>query len=312
MKKFALALHGGAGTILRQRMTSEKEKNYRDGLSEALTIGHDLLATGSDALDAVEAVVRSLENNPLYNAGKGAVYAADGQHYLDAAIMRGDTLEAGSVANVQGVKNPISLARKVMEETAYVMMSGEGASTFAREQGLEMMDATYFHDQFRYDQWQRIKDTRQTQLDHVDKGERNFGTVGAVALDVNGLLAAATSTGGMTNKRYGRVGDSPIIGSGTYADNRTCAISATGHGEPFIRSVVAHQVSMRMSLLGEPLWQAAEAVMAGDLTRLKGTGGMIAVDFRGEIYLPFNSKGMYRASWRGGEPPFVGIYQDEP
>ncbi|MEL6671719.1 MAG: isoaspartyl peptidase/L-asparaginase [Bacteroidota bacterium] len=308
MSKTAIALHGGAGTILRKYMTPEKEQQYLSGLEEALTLGDDLLKKGAAALDAAEATVRCLENNPLFNAGKGAVYAGDGTHLLDASIMRGDTLEAGAVAGVRGVKNPISLARRVMEASAYVMMIGEGAEEFGRKEGLEQAPPEYFHDDLRFQQWQRIKDSDQTILDHADKGERNFSTVGAVCLDREGNLAGATSTGGMTNKRYGRVGDSPIIGAGTYANNATCAVCCTGHGEPFIRAVVAHRISCLMEYKGMDLQAACDEVIHRVLKELKGEGGVIAVDPQGHTSLTFNTAGMYRAAREGVGAPVFSIY----
>lgn len=311
MKRFAIAIHGGSGTILRSHMPQEKEVLYRKGLEEALLAGYDFLEQGGSALDATEIAVKILEDNALFNAGKGAVFDGDGKHQLDASIMRGDTLEAGSVAGIRGVKNPISLARKVMEESAYVMMIGRGAEKFARLHKLPFKKADYFFDQLRYDQWLRIKDTPMTMLDHADKGERNFSTVGAVALDQEGNLAAATSTGGMTNKQYGRVGDSPIIGSGTYADNKTCAVCCTGHGEPFMRAVAAHRLSALMEYKGVSLKEAANELVHIKLKSMQGKGGLIAVDRSGNIELAFNCEGMYRASRVAGKPPYIGIFDTD-
>ena len=307
----AIAIHGGAGTIRRHRMTPEQEARYRAGLHEALQCGYDLLTQGRPALDVVEATVRVLEDNPLFNAGKGAVYAGDGTHRFDAAIMRGDTRAAGSVACIRGVRNPIGLARLVMEQSAYVMMVGPEAEEFARLHGLPFEDTAYFHDELRYQQWLQVRDTPLTVLDHSDKGEKNYSTVGAVAVDRQGNLAAATSTGGMTNKRFGRVGDSPIIGAGTYADNATCAISATGHGEPFMRAVVAHDVAALMAYRGLSLAEAAAEVIHHKLPALQGSGGLIAVDARGQVAMPFNCEGMYRGSWQEGGAAEVKIYGDE-
>ncbi|MEZ4851114.1 MAG: isoaspartyl peptidase/L-asparaginase [Bacteroidia bacterium] len=311
MKKTAIAIHGGAGTILRNRMTPEKEKKYKAGLREALILGNELLEKGGKALDVVEEVVKVLENNPLYNAGKGAVFAADGTHLLDASMMCGDTLKAGAIAGVRRVKNPITLARAVMDQSAYVMMVGEGAEAFAKKQGITFESEDYFFDQLRYDQWQRVKDTPMTILDHTDKGEKNFSTVGAVALDQYGNLAAATSTGGMTNKQFGRVGDTPIIGSGCYAENATCAVCCTGHGEPFIRSVVAFDVSRLMAYKGLSLEEAAKEVVMKKLVERDGEGGLIAVDREGNISLTFNCEGMYRGSMVSGGEVYVAIYGDE-
>ena len=311
MKRFAIAIHGGSGTILRAHMPQEKEVLYRKGLEEALSAGYAHLEQGGTALDAAEIAVKILEDNARFNAGKGAVFDGEGKHQLDASIMRGDTLEAGAVAGVRGVKNPISLARKVMEESAYVMMIGRGAEKFARLHKLPFKKADYFFDQLRYDQCLRIKDTPMTMLDHADKGERNFSTVGAVALDQDGNLAAATSTGGMTNKQYGRVGDSPIIGSGTYADNKTCAVCCTGHGEPFMRAVAAHRLSALMEYKGVSLKEAANELVHIKLESMQGKGGLIAVDRSGNIELAFNCEGMYRASRVAGKPPYIGIFDTD-
>lgn len=311
MKRFAIAIHGGSGTILRAHMSEEKELAYRKGLKEALDEGYKILEAKGSALDATEAAVRILEDNPLFNAGRGAVFDGDGKHQLDASIMRGDTLAAGAVAGIKGVKNPISLARKVMEESAYVMMIGRGAEKFARLHKLPFKKAEYFFDQLRYDQWLRIKDTPMTMLDHADKGERNFSTVGAVALDQDANLAAATSTGGMTNKQYGRVGDSPIIGAGTYADNLTCAVCCTGHGEPFMRAVAAHRLSALMEYKGISLKEAAHELIHIKLKKMEGKGGLIAIDRSGNIELAFNCEGMYRASRSAGKEAYIGIFDTD-
>ncbi|MEM6805654.1 MAG: isoaspartyl peptidase/L-asparaginase [Bacteroidota bacterium] len=311
MKRFAIAIHGGSGTILRTHMSEEKELAYRKGLKEALDTAYNILEEGGKALDATEVAVRTLEDNPLFNAGKGAVFDGDGKHQLDASIMRGDTLAAGAVAGVRGVKNPISLARKVMEESAYVMMIGRGAEKFARLHKLPFKKAEYFFDQLRYEQWLRIKGTPMTMLDHADKGERNFSTVGAVALDQEGNLAAATSTGGMTNKQYGRVGDSPIIGAGTYADNLSCAVCCTGHGEPFMRAVAAHRLSALMEYKGISLKEAAHELIHIKLEKMQGKGGLIAIDRSGNIELAFNCEGMYRASRTAGKEAYIGIFDTD-
>jgi beta-aspartyl-peptidase (threonine type) len=303
-----LAIHGGAGTIRRDRMSTEKEATYQQALHDALKVGGNLLAAGATALDAAEATVRWLEDCPLFNAGRGAVFAHDGTHRFDASIMRGDTLQAGAIAHVRGLRNPISLARRVMEASRYVMMVGEGAEAFAREQGLPFESDAYFFVQLRYEQWQRVKDSQQTLLDHSDKGERNFSTVGAVALDQQGHLAAATSTGGMTNKRYGRVGDSPIIGAGTYADDRYAAVCCTGHGEPFMRGLVAYDVIARMQYLGQDLATAAGEVIHGKMVEMQGEGGLIALDREGRVSLTFNCLGMYRGQWSLDGEPQVAIF----
>ncbi|MBL7943843.1 MAG: isoaspartyl peptidase/L-asparaginase, partial [Flavobacteriales bacterium] len=241
MGKTALAIHGGAGTISRSQMPAEKEAAYRKALEDALSVGIAILENGGHALDAVEAAVMSLEDCPLFNAGRGAVFTHDGRHEMDASLMRGDTLQAGAVAGISGVRHPVQLARRVMENTGHVLLSGAGAVAFAREEGLEFQPDDWFFSEFRHAQWQEALRDDVVRLDH--SGEKKFGTVGAVAIDQNGNLAAATSTGGMTNKKWGRVGDTPIIGAGTYADNQVCAISCTGNGEYFIRAVAAYDVA---------------------------------------------------------------------
>ena len=260
MRKFALAIHGGAGTILRSSMTAEKELSYKKALQDAITSGESILAKGGRSIDAVEAAIRTLEDNPLFNAGRGAVFTNEGKHEMDASLMNGKDLSAGAVAGVQNIKNPISLARGVMERSEHVFMAGLGAQEFAKKINAEFMADDYFFVQMRYDQLQQAKESDTMILDHtVDKArpdespfgrEKKFGTVGCVALDVHGNLAAGTSTGGMTNKKHGRVGDTPIIGAGTYANNKTCAVSCTGHGEFFIRSVVAYDISCLMEYKG--------------------------------------------------------------
>ncbi len=310
MKKYALAIHGGAGTILRSSMTLEKELSYKNALQLAIETGELILKNGGTALDAVEAAVMSLENNPLFNAGKGAVFTHDGTHELDASIMSGIDLSAGAVAGVRGIKNPVGLARAVMEKSEHVLLSGAGAEAFAKKVNAEFMPDDYFFVQMRYEQWQQAKASDSIVLDHTVNPEKKFGTVGAVALDMNGNLAAATSTGGMTNKKHGRVGDTPIIGSGTYANNATCAISCTGHGEFFIRSVVAHDISCLMAYKGLSLQEACEVVVMDKLVKIGGEGGLIALNTMGTIVLPFNSEGMYRASVKQGEASYIGIYKD--
>lgn len=291
--RIALAIHGGAGTIAPDLMTPAREKAYREALEQALRRGYAVLEGGGAALDAVESAVRVLEDSPHFNAGKGSVFNADGQHEMDASLMSGMDLRAGAVAGVQNVKNPISLARRVMEHSGHVLISGNGAFEFAHKQKVELEDDQYFFDQFRYDQWKETVGTDVYQLDHSDK-EKKFGTVGAVALDASGHLAAATSTGGMTNKKWQRVGDSPIIGAGTYANDETCAISCTGHGESFIRAVAAHDVHALMAYKGLTLEQAVRLVVHDKLPPLDGDGGMIGVDRNGNIVLDFNCSGMYR------------------
>ena len=293
MSTIALAVHGGAGTIARELMTPAREKAYRDALELALKRGHAVLKEGGTALDAVEAAVRALEDSPHFNAGKGSVFNADGQHEMDASLMNGSDLRAGAVAGVQNVKNPISLARRVMEKSSHVLISGMGAFEFAHKQKIELEDDQYFFDQFRYDQWKETVGTDVYTLDHSDK-DKKFGTVGAVALDAHGHLAAATSTGGMTNKKWQRIGDSPIIGAGTYANEATCAVSCTGHGESFIRAVAAHDVHALMAYKGLSLQEAVRVVVHEKLPPLDGDGGLIAVDRNGDIVLDFNCTGMYR------------------
>lgn len=294
MSAFAIAVHGGAGTISTSLMTEEKEAQYRRGLAAAVAAAQNILSSGGSSLDAVEAAVVELENFPLFNAGRGAVFTNTGTHEMDASIMNGVTLEAGAVSGVSNIKNPVKLARAIMEKSGHVFLAGKEASRFASLMKLEFMPDDYFFSQERYEQWQQIKDSEEYQLDHSLQTEKKFGTVGAVALDKNGNLAAATSTGGMTNKRFGRVGDSPVIGAGTYANNKTCAVSCTGHGEFFLRAVVAYDVSCMMEYKGLTLGEACNEVVNEKLKKLGGEGGLIAVDSKGTIELCFNSEGMYR------------------
>lgn len=310
MNLYGLALHGGAGTITRALMSPEKEKAYQSALLEALTAGEALLKNGGSALDAVTASVICLEDNPLFNAGRGSVFTFDGTHEMDAAVMRGDTLEAGAVAGVKGVRNPVELARAVMEKSEHVLLSGTGAVEFAREMGLAFESEDYFFDEYRQHQWQEAKSSGKIQLDHTELRDKKFGTVGAVARDTHGNLAAATSTGGMTSKRYNRIGDSPIIGAGTYANNATCAVSCTGHGEYFIRSVVAYDISCLMEYKGLSLEEACHIVVMEKLVKRGGEGGLIAVDAQGNVCMPFNSEGMYRGSAQTGTKALVRIYKD--
>ncbi len=313
-----IAIHGGAGTIRRGSMTPEQEQAYRAKLEEALRAGYAILEEGGTSLDAVVAAITVLEDSPLFNAGKGAVFTSEGTNELDAAIMDGATLQAGAVAGVKRVKNPITLARAVMEHSPHVMMAGEGAEVFAEEQGIELVDPEYFFTQSRWDALQRAK-ARETTADAGKPDDRaiaflmhdhKFGTVGAVALDKNGNLAAGTSTGGMTNKRWGRIGDAPIIGAGTYANNASCAVSATGHGEYFIRNVVAHDICARVEFGGQTLEEAAHYVVMEKLVQQRGEGGVIAIDRQGNIAMPFNSEGMYRGYIDRDGNMVVGIYKD--
>ncbi|HQU83032.1 MAG TPA: isoaspartyl peptidase/L-asparaginase [Pyrinomonadaceae bacterium] len=313
MTKIALAIHGGAGTISKSEMTAELEKEYRNGLKNALRTGWEILSKNGSALDAVEAAVVELENFPLFNAGRGAVFTHEGKNELDASIMNGKNLRAGSVAFVKNVKNPIKLARLVMEKTEHIMLGGEGANEFAREMKVELAPDEYFFTEHRYLQLTKAIEAGRIQLDHASddvsdskfqipnsdnqkpktKDQKPFGTVGAVACDFSGNLAAATSTGGMTNKKFGRIGDTPIVGAGTYAENATCAVSCTGHGEFFMLGATAFDVSARMKYQNLSLEQAANEAINYQ-TEIGGEGGLIAVDNSGNVALPFNSDGMYR------------------
>ena len=304
--KYVLVIHGGAGTLNKSQFTPALEAKYKSGLDSALLVGNAILEKGGTALDAVEATVRVLENNPLFNAGKGAVFTSEGINELDAAIMDGKTLAAGSIAGVRTIKNPISAARAVMEKSEHVLLSGRGAEAFAAEQGIEIVDPSYFYTPERWKGLQRAKE--RDSIDQLKKGGQianvteineqrrkdKYGTVGAVALDTHGNLAAATSTGGMTNKKWGRIGDAPIIGSGTYANNNTVAISCTGWGEYFLRLVMAKSISDRMEFGGQSLAIASETLVMKELPALGGDGGLIAVDKNGNIALPFCTEGMYR------------------
>ena len=313
-QRWGIVIHGGAGTIRRSEMTPAMDAAYRAGLERAVRAGHAVLARGGTSLDAVEAAIRVMEDDSLFNAGRGAVFTAAGTNELDAAIMDGSDLSAGAVAGLTRIRNPISLARLVMEKSAHVFMAREGAEAFAREQGVQFVDPSYFRTERRWRALERARaaDTTRTSGDALlEAQDRKFGTVGAVALDQHGNLAAGTSTGGMTNKRYGRIGDVPVIGAGTYASNRSCAVSATGHGEFFIRYTVAHDICARMQYLGVPLAQAAEDVVMKALVAAGGEGGIIAMDPRGTIHWEFNSEGMYRASMDAAGRVVVEIYQDE-
>ena len=305
---FALAIHGGAGTIARASLTLPEEKQYRTALEVALTIGYDLLRDGGAALDAVEAAVRSLEDCPLFNAGRGAVFTHDGHHEMDAAIMDGQHRLAGAVAGVRQVQNPIRAARLVMETTEHVLLGYPGADNLAREHGLPLQPVEYFFTQKRYDQLQDAIASGKMQLDHAADPNWKKGTVGAVARDQHGHLAAATSTGGMTNKRYSRIGDTPLIGAGTWADTR-CAISCTGNGEYFIRAVAAYDVACLMEYKDLSLEEACRIVVQDKLAPVGGEGGLIAVDAAGNVTLPFNSEGMYRASRTEGGETLVAIFK---
>jgi L-asparaginase / beta-aspartyl-peptidase len=303
---FGLAIHGGAGTLPRAEMSGEMERKYRSGLAAALDAGYAVLQRGGTSLDAVTRAVMVLEDNPLFNAGLGAVFTLDGRNELDAAIMDGGSLKAGAVCGVTHIRNPIELARTVMEHSEYVMLSGAGAEEFALTRGIALVPRSYFYTPERWRQLERIRSgdagLSALTISHV-------GTVGAVARDGTGRLAAATSTGGMTGKRYNRIGDSPIIGAGTYADDRSCAVSATGHGEVFIRAAVAHDICSRMRFGGRTLSTAVREVVLEELPALRGEGGVIAIDRHGEISMEFNSEGMFRASRRSGEEAQIAIYR---
>lgn len=300
----AIAIHGGAGTLPRAAMTPERDRAYRAGLAAALDAGYAVLDGGGTSLDAVTTAVRILEDDPLFNAGRGAVLTAGGIAELDASIMDGRTLAAGAVAGLRHVRNPIELARAVMEHSSHVMLIGGGAEEFALERGMAPVPNEYFHTETRRLQLQRALPGGGGPVNELSA----LGTVGAVALDQDGNLAAATSTGGMTAKRYGRVGDSPIIGAGTYADNAGCAVSATGHGEFFIRTVVAHDICARVAYAGATLAEAADAVVMGRLRQMGGEGGIIAVDARGNVVMPFNSEGMFRGARSADGRREIAIY----
>lgn len=316
MAKYSLVIHGGAGTILKEDMTPDLEAAYMEGLQEALDAGYAVLEEGGSAVNAVKATIVLLEDNVLFNAGRGSVFTKKGVQEMDAAIMDGYSLNAGAIAGVRNVRNPIELAAEVMHHSNHVFLSGKGANDFAIKQGIKLEPDEFFFSQFRYDQWKAMRDSDNYSLDHTHQRleelmrDKKFGTVGAVACDDKGNLAAATSTGGMTNKKYGRIGDSPIIGIGTYANNKTCAISCTGHGEPFIRAVAAYDVSCLMEYKGLSLQEAMQIVVHQKLIKLEGEGGMIGVDGNGNCALIFNSAGMYRAFKSSDKSSSVEIYKE--
>lgn len=323
--EFAIVIHGGAGTIKKENMTPELEKQYNDKLTEAIKAGHTILKNGGDAMDAVEASIRIMEDSPLFNSGKGAVFTHDGINSLDASFMDGKTLNAGAVAGITTVKNPISLARKVMTDSEHVLLSGAGGDAFAKalqDPNIEIVENSYFYTENRYQSLQRVLKREAAKQNAADKKvalleledpfikDSKYGTVGCVALDKNGNIAAGTSTGGMTNKKYGRIGDSPIIGSGTYANNATCGVSSTGHGEYFIRAQVAYDISALMEYKGMTLKQATDAVIQKKLVDLGGTGGIVALDHLGNVSMEFNTAGMYRATMNDQDELVVGMYKD--
>jgi beta-aspartyl-peptidase (threonine type) len=323
MSKYTIAIHGGAGTISKKSMTAEKEAAYLKALNDALTAGYAILEKKGEALDAVKAAVIELENNILFNAGKGSVFTNTGTHEMDASIMDGKNLSAGAVAAVRNIRNPVELAYAVMKKSEHVFLIGSGAEEFAKQNGIAFEPDEYFYSEFRYKQLIKTKQSNETALDHsvdpdsssipkafgTEGGDKKFGTVGAVACDTNGNLAAATSTGGMTNKQFGRVGDSPIIGIGTYANNKTCAVSCTGHGEPFIKAVAAYDVSCLMEYKGCSLEEAMNIVVMDKLMKIDGEGGMIGVDANGNASLIFNCEGMYRGFCSGDGKRGVAIYK---
>jgi len=311
--KFGIVIHGGAGTILKSKMTDEKEAEYRSELAKSLQTGYAILDSGGTSLDATQAAVKVMEDSPLFNAGKGAVFTNEGLNEQDASIMDGVNLNSGAVAGVRRIRSPIDLARLVMDKSEHILLACEGAEAFAQKHGIEFAEAEYFYTEYRWKQLQAAKfkekfsQSDYSQLDHSDD---KHGTVGAVALDKHGNLAAATSSGGMTNKKFGRLGDSPIIGAGTWADNRTCAVSGTGHGEYFITAVVSYTVAVLMEHQGMSLEEAAETVIHQKLTGLGGTGGLIAIDSNGNIAMPFNTEGMYRGYLLVGQEPVIKIFQE--
>ncbi|WP_299222863.1 isoaspartyl peptidase/L-asparaginase family protein [uncultured Psychroserpens sp.] len=309
MKNFSIAIHGGAGTLVKGMMTPKLETQYKHDLKTALDAAYTFLEKGRTAIEAVEVAVKFLEDSPLFNAGKGSVFTATESHEMDASIMDGKTLNAGAVSLITGIKNPICLARDVMERSEHVFLAGEGAMQFAKELSYEIEKPSYFYDEFRHKQWLEIKGTDSFQLDHSTKKDSKFGTVGAVACDQEGNIAAATSTGGMTNKKWGRVGDSPMIGAGNYANNATCAISCTGSGEFFIRGVVAYDVSCLMEHRGMSLQEASDEVIQKRILSIGGDGGLIAVDAKGNIAMPFNTEGMYRACKTSNGKETIAIYK---
>ena len=317
--EFSIVIHGGAGTILKKNMTPEKEAAYKAKLEEAIRTGYEVLKSGGTSLDAVTKTINVMEDSPLFNAGKGAVFTNAGTNELDASIMDGKTLNAGASAGTTTVRNPIDLAREIMGNSPHVMLAGIGADTFAKEQGLEIVDPEYFHTERRVKSLQKTKEIEKIELDHDDKTafydadikDSKFGTVGCAALDKHGNLAAGTSTGGMTNKRWGRIGDSPIIGAGTYANNNTCAVSGTGWGEYFIRAMVAYDISALMEYKGLSLQEASQEVIQNKLTKLGGTGGIVAVDKNGNFAMEFNTAGMFRATMNDKGELVVKIYKED-
>ena len=319
INNFGIVIHGGAGTILKENMTDSLEIAYKEKLEEAIRVGHEILANGGTAIDAIQRTINILEDSPLFNAGKGAVFTNQETNEMDAAIMDGETLNAGAIAGVTTVKNPINLAFQVMENSPHVLLSGKGAEQFAQERGLEIVEPSYFYTENRFQSLQKVKEAEKMKADSADTRtafydpfikESKFGTVGCVALDKNGNIAAGTSTGGMTNKKWNRIGDVPIIGAGTYANNATCAVSGTGWGEYFMRGVVAYDISAMMEYKKMSLKEASKKVIQKKLTELGGEGGIIAIDNKGNIAMEFNSAGMYRAAMNKKGELTIGIYKE--
>ncbi len=318
-ENFGLVIHGGAGTILKKNMTDSLEQAYRDKLEEATKAGHTILSNGGTSMQAVTAAINIMEDSPLFNAGKGAVFTHKGTNELDASVMDGKTLNAGAISGVTTVKNPINLAVAVMNKSEHVMLSAQGAEQFAKEQGLKIVDPQYFYTERRYKSLQKIIEKEKTELDHDTKvsfmdpfiKDSKYGTVGCVALDKYGNLAAGTSTGGMTNKRYNRIGDAPIIGAGTYANNASCAVSSTGWGEYFIRGMVAHDIAAMMEYKEITLQEAAHTVIQEKLTKLGGTGGIVSIDRQGNVAMEFNTAGMYRAHMNAAGDLDIKIYKND-
>ena len=315
---FGIVIHGGAGTILKKNMSDSMETAYRQKLEEAIRVGHGILENGGSAMEAVTNTINVMEDSPLFNAGKGAVFTHDETNELDASVMDGATLNAGAVAGVTRIKNPIDLALEVMNNSPHVMLGGKGAEDFARERGFELVDPSYFYTQRRYQSLKRVKEREEEErakaVSAVDPfiKDAKFGTVGCAALDKNGNLAAGTSTGGMTNKRWNRIGDAPIIGAGTYANNATCAVSSTGWGEYFIRAMVAHDISAMMEYGGYTLQEASKKVIQEKVPKLGGNGGIVAIDRKGNVTMEFNTAGMYRAHMNAEGELYVGIYNESP
>ncbi len=308
-----VVIHGGAGTILKKNMTPEKERAYGEIIARGLSEGVAMLEGGASSTDVVEAIIVLLEDSPLFNAGKGSVFNHEGKHELDASIMEGASLKAGAVAGVTRIRNPIKLARLVMNRSAHVFLMGEGAEIFARSHGVEMVENSYFFTVRRWEALEKAKKREakaEKEAQQKQTPDEKHGTVGVLALDSRANLAAGTSTGGMTNKRFGRVGDSPVIGAGTYADNRSCAVSATGHGEYFIRAAVAHDIAARVAYAGKTVQEAADAVIQEKLVAMGGTGGVIVLDAKGNVAMSFNTPGMYRGAMKSGGQPMVKIYRD--